>query len=312
MEGFYVTHLRFTARPTTLVQFGAQPGSQLRGALYEALRQHNCTLQANHEPTPEHTSVCPVCRLMAPRNPDAARGHTPPPPFALQPPPGDGRVYHRSQPFSFGISLFGDQRELLPYVIHGVRDMGRRGVGHGRGCFEMLAIEALHPLTGEREHLLQPNGKVQLPSLRVCAADVQVATSALPSDHLTLGFRTPTRLMADGKPVSVPYFDVLVARLLERLDLLLDEYAPEAPRTPYAELAWRSDRVRLAQHDTRWISIRSGSRRHGHTTPIGGFVGRARYEGSLEPFLPWLIWGQSVQVGKNAPKGDGWYEIVPE
>jgi len=27
------------------------------------------------------------------------------------------------------------------------------------------------------------------------------------------------------------------------------------------------------------------------------------------PLLPWLVWGQFTHVGKNAVKGDGWYEI---
>jgi hypothetical protein len=27
------------------------------------------------------------------------------------------------------------------------------------------------------------------------------------------------------------------------------------------------------------------------------------------PFWPWLVWGQFVHVGKDAVKGNGWYEI---
>ncbi|HEC21556.1 MAG TPA: CRISPR system precrRNA processing endoribonuclease RAMP protein Cas6 [Chloroflexi bacterium] len=311
MEGFSVTHLRFTVEPVTLVQFGTQPGSQLRGALYNVLRRHTCTLRPDRDPTPAHTAICPVCRLLAPRNPDAARGHTPPPPLALQPPPGDRRTYRPGQTFSFGISLFGDQSELLPYVIHGVWGMGREGVGQGRGRFEVRDIEAVHPLTRQRESLLLPDGRIRQPELRVSASDVDAAAHTLPSDGVTLHFLTPTRLIANGRPIALPPFEVLIGRLLERIDLLLDEYAPAAPRTPHAELAEQAQAIRLAWHRTRWVSIRSGSRRQGRTTPIGGFVGHIHYEGNLRPFLPWLIWGQSVQVGKNTAKGDGWYEIVP-
>jgi hypothetical protein len=27
------------------------------------------------------------------------------------------------------------------------------------------------------------------------------------------------------------------------------------------------------------------------------------------PFLSWLVWGEIVHVGKDAVKGNGWYEI---
>lgn len=46
---------------------------------------------------------------------------------------------------------------------------------------------------------------------------------------------------------------------------------------------------------------------------MGGFVGTATYHAPLEvwqPLLPWLIWGQGTQVGKDTVKGNGWYEIV--
>ena len=26
--------------------------------------------------------------------------------------------------------------------------------------------------------------------------------------------------------------------------------------------------------------------------------------------LPWLLWGQVTQVGKNTVKGNGWYEVA--
>ena len=65
--------------------------------------------------------------------------------------------------------------------------------------------------------------------------------------------------------------------------------------------------------DERLIPLpRLGSRRLGRSTPVGGFVGTATYEAGAETWealLPYLVWGQEVHVGKNATKGDGWYEV---
>ena len=38
---------------------------------------------------------------------------------------------------------------------------------------------------------------------------------------------------------------------------------------------------------------------------LGGLVGTAAYEGDFAEFLPWLLWGQLVHVGKNATFGLG-------
>ncbi len=65
--------------------------------------------------------------------------------------------------------------------------------------------------------------------------------------------------------------------------------------------------VRLAEDGTRWVELESYSTRQRRATPISGLVGRAVYEGELAPFLPWLVWGQFVHVGKDAVKGNGWY-----
>lgn len=53
----------------------------------------------------------------------------------------------------------------------------------------------------------------------------------------------------------------------------------------------------------------SGSRRRGNATEIGGTLGHVTWQGNLTPLLPWLYWGQSLHVGKDAVKGDGWYRI---
>ncbi len=294
-----------------MLQFGAQPGSQLRGALFTVLRKHNCPLGDRDTVTPEHSAVCPVCALLSPRDEGAARGHTPPPPFAIKPPITDRHTYHSGERFSIGFTLLGDQSTLFPYVVHGMRTVGIGGVGPGRGTYRIRGITASNPLTATQQTLLDNHGNVRLPSIHITHADVTSHAATLSPDRITLNFQTPTRLIAAGKLCHQPRFDVLIARLLERLDLLIDQYAPHAPRTPYEQLNTLAAQVSLTDDRTRWLDVHSGSRRQGRTTPIGGFVGPATFTGPLSACLPWLLWGQFIQVGKNTSKGNGWYVVAP-
>ncbi|MBZ0304923.1 MAG: CRISPR system precrRNA processing endoribonuclease RAMP protein Cas6, partial [Anaerolineae bacterium] len=78
----------------------------------------------------------------------------------------------------------------------------------------------------------------------------------------------------------------------------------------YRTLSQTADSLQIAYNDTQWVEARSGSRRQNRYTPIGGLIGRVRWEGEISPLLPWLLWGQSLHVGKNAVKGNGWYRII--
>jgi CRISPR/Cas system endoribonuclease Cas6 (RAMP superfamily) len=101
-------------------------------------------------------------------------------------------------------------------------------------------------------------------------------------------------------------------RLLERLDALRGTYAGESPVPDREHLVALADGVRLVQDFTHWLEVKSRSQRLSRATHVSGFVGMATYEAepeTWEALLPYLLWGQEVHVGKNATKGDGWYEV---
>jgi hypothetical protein len=66
----------------------------------------------------------------------------------------------------------------------------------------------------------------------------------------------------------------------------------------------------VAGDETRWIDVVSYSSRSHQRTPIGGLVGCVILEGDLAPLRELLVWGMLLHVGKNAVKGDGWYQIA--
>ena len=146
--------------------------------------------------------------------------------------------------------------------------------------------------------------------------------ASLPADRVTLHFLTPTRLVADGQLVHRPDFRALILRLAERLQALTREYGEPTSADREQDTPTRQQRyfhferlacdVRLVSDQTRWVDVASYSARQRRATPIGGFVGRATFEGDLTELRELLVWGEVLHVGKNAVKGDGLYRIEAE
>ncbi len=326
-----VHHLWFTVEAQTPLALPTESGPAIRGALVSALRRHYCpdaTLRPTDrriEADPGHRTLCPACWLIATEDASGERGRNIQRPYTIEPPL---RLPPRLEPgasFSFGVSLIGQAVNLFPYLVLAVPEMGRLGLGHvdprqgGRGRFVLRAVSAIDPLTGASQPLLTEGARLHLPTLPVETARVdevahRLAERARANDRrLTLRFLTPTRLIAESHLVRRPTFEPLFQRLLERVDGLTRYYASQ---TNDEEPGLREELVRLARRvevvedRTEWVELMSGSRRLGRATPASGFRGAATYRSEDWPrLLPWLLWGQSLHVGKSAVKGDGWYVV---
>jgi hypothetical protein len=255
-----------------------------------------------------------------------------PRPYAVEPPlrpegEATDRVW-RFEPgdrFAFGLTLFAQALNLFPYLVVAMPLMGQAGIGlrleangRRRGQFTLRRVEAVNPLAGRVETVMgEGQTRVQMPDVPVTAGDVEARAAeivaGLPADgRLRLYFWTPTRIVEAGRLARRPRLGPLFRRLLERLDALGGEYAGRPPVADREALVEQADGVRLVQDFTQWIDLKSHSRRLGRRTPVGGFAGLTTYQAGRETWaalLPYLIWGQEVHVGKNATKGDGWYEV---
>jgi hypothetical protein len=315
-----VHHLRFTLRATTPVHLGPQAGAQIRGALWAGLQQFACTAPAVQS-DPDHSQHCPMCRLMALETAEAGRGVNPPRPFAVRPPLTakieSDQLFYPDDSFVVGINLFGDVVNLFPYICQAFYRMGDLGIGYGRGRFILEHIEAVDPFSEHTVDLLQKRRIVTAPGLPVTEEKIQNIASVLPTDRLFLRFLTPAYVVHQGQRQTTPALEAIIARLLERcqgLELHYTGHPTEQSvwRENYLTLTELARAVRVVEDRTRWVEVQSGSRRTGGRNSISGFVGDVVFEGDLAPFREWLLWGQSLHIGKNAVKGNGWYELVIE
>jgi hypothetical protein len=237
----------------------------------------------------------------------------------------DGRLvfrYEPGEPLIFGLTLYADAMTLFPYVVLAVEAFERGGLGRKtpqvdgrwrRGTLHVRSVWATNPLTSERQPVLhEGTNQVHVPDVPITHA--QVSAAPRPSDaHVTLNFLTPTRLIEAGhlvKPETFrfrPFFQ----RLLERLESLSADFSDTPLAVDFPTLLKEADAVRVVDHRLRWEEVRSYSTRRHAATPTSGLLGRVTLQAQdWPPLWPWLRWGQFVHVGKDAVKGNGWYQIA--
>lgn len=323
MNDFTATHFRFEVEALTPLAFDDYTGSALRGGLVTSLQRNFCP--ARDQADAAHQSICPVCWLLSHEaTPGDSRR-----PYAIEPLLDQRRHFAPGERFQFGLTLFGQAVNLFPYLVLAVPGMGNEGVGRKleqidrgpwrRGRFVLRAIEEVNPLTSARRTLMgEGQQMVQTPQNAVSSTQVQAATERITqrlraSDgRLSVRFLTPARIVHEKKLVHQPQFRPLFQRLLERVNELQRTFGQATEPPAWQELLALADQVTLSQDDTGWWDVQGRSSRLEREQQLGGFIGLAAYSAPPEvwsPLLPWLIWGMSTHVGKNAVKGSGWYSL---
>jgi hypothetical protein len=283
-----VTLLRFHIQPEAGFDLGPAPGSSLRGALYVALSQRY----------PGDETIDWLLRL---EDTNTSGGKDVPRPIAVRPLLPGG-------PPEFSLAFYGRAIGAAEKVVNAVPTMGQVGVGRGRRRFTLTGVDVVHPLTGQAKPVASAAGGLahalpQPPDAR----QYQAYASLMDTDTLSIRFLTPTRIVLDGHLCHRPLFRPWFQRLLERTRQIGALYADEPHWVPFRDLLAVADGVTIASDDSRWQEAWSGSRRDGMVKPVSGFIGDVTYRGDLAPLLPYVLLGQSLQVGKNTIKGFGWY-----
>ncbi|MEZ4519874.1 MAG: CRISPR system precrRNA processing endoribonuclease RAMP protein Cas6, partial [Chloroflexota bacterium] len=267
-------------------------------------------------------ATCPACWFVSAENQPGSVVR----PYTFVPPRPSRKRIPAGQPFSFGLTLFGEAFRFLPYAVLAAHEMGRIGVGSGRrdglGRFQLEEIRSHNPFTGERTQLLAPGEQLVRVApttidYTLAATQAESLAARLPnSDNLLrLRFISPMRLEEKKHLYKSPDFAVLFHRLLYRIDDLGRQYAG-GERRDREEVFFLNDlagQVRMVDSRIDWVEQWSWSGRKGARTPLSGFVGTAVYYSTdWGPLLPWLLLGQGTQAGKSAVKGNGVYQLMDQ
>ena len=228
-----------------------------------------------------------------------------PHPFVIEPPEETRGMYEPDATFQVGLVLVGRALDSLPYFIYAFEEMGRRGVGTGRGKAALKRVIALS--SGAEQCIYQADTGRLMPDYPVC---VGPSNGEEIGTRLRLRLRTPIRLKAEGRYIHRINFALLVRALLRRTSDLARFHCGAELALDYRQWIEQAEKIRVAEVQVRWHDWERYSHRQERKITLGGLVGEVEFAGEWEPFLPLLRLGADLHVGKGTVFGLGRYEIL--
>ncbi len=234
-----------------------------------------------------------------------------PHPFVLEPPHTGQSDYAPGDTFTCNIVLIGEAINLLPWIVLTFQEMGKRRIGlqGRRGQCQLNTVESLSAhghdqtqtiFTAETEMLTDEGTVLRLDDVMYAAPHT--------TDEIELAFLTPTSIKVNGKWTSELTFEHLIRNLLRRIRFLSYFHCGEDLDVDARALIAASTTVK---HDSRlnWLRKDRYSYRAEKFVPMGGFIGKIHFSGELDPFLPFIYFGEYLHIGHHTTFGFGQYRI---
>lgn len=237
-----------------------------------------------------------------------------PHPFVIEPPEtGSNKVYPPGERFDFYLILIGKAVEHLPYFIYTFYELGKTGIGKGRGRYRIAEIikckkqdrnwiEEISIFSDSKKMLKQTESdKIFIPE------DYSPSGS---KNTLSLHFITPVRIKYKRDLVVRPEFHIIIRNLLRRLLFLYYFHCEEkTPQWNHKEIINLAESVVIKSSNLKWFDWERYSSRQDVRMKLGGLLGEITYYGDIEPFIPLIQAGEILHVGKNTSFGLGKYFI---
>ncbi len=310
MDFFVIAQLRFELEAVDSVQLPGFRGTAFRKVLARAFRQVACALKSAECNDCPLSSSCVYAYLFETQVTEdfieTEKQRAVPHPFVLCPPFEERHYYRPGEQFVFMLTLTGKAEKYIPYFIYAFSEIGKRGTGKGRGRFRVYRVINCQTDTD----IYNNNGKIDC---RACQAvswrDIVSKAGDLNAGDLTMRFSTPTRIKHRGAFVRNPEFHVLMQNLLRRISELSYFHCSHEINLDFKGLIKKADNVNVKERKLSWESW-GYSDAEKSMMKLEGFTGEITFTGDFTDFLPFIILGQYIHVGKGTSFGLGRYEIV--
>jgi CRISPR-associated endoribonuclease Cas6 len=228
-----------------------------------------------------------------------------PHPFIIEPPLESVRVYRPKEMMSFNLILIGRAIDYLPYFIYTFDELGKTGIGKGRGRYNLIeAAEDSRVVYSSEDKTVRNSAHNELNMPEI--TDIETASDSA----VTLRFLTPVRLHYKRDLVVDLEFHILIRSLLRRLCLLYYFHCENRePAWDHKELISMAEKVAVESNALKWRDWERYSSRQDTRMKMGGLVGDITFRGDVGPFIPLLKAGEMLHIGKGTSFGLGKYEM---
>jgi len=345
MQTFCFSRFIFTIKGETALLLPAYKGSTLRGGFGHAFRRIVCVFKGKGCGECLLRQQCVyswVFETPVPSGAQMMQKYTAAPhPFVIEPSVENQETYQVKEEMSFGLVLIGRAIDYLPYFIYAFEELGHIGIGKGKGKYQLVEVAEECPLVEEPDESPLPGpeptcqnkpgqkgqaGQKEQKSPRkviyrghdkTLAASItpvqwpDIIDSPPPSpSRIRMIFLTPTRIKYEDSLTKELEFHVFFRNLLRRISLLSYFHCgKKLDDSEFKDLIEQATKVKTISRSLYWDDWERYSNRQGTRMKMGGFIGKAIYEGNFEPFWPYVRLGEYVHVGKGSGFGLGRYAV---
>ncbi len=210
-------------------------------------------------------------------------GNTIPKPFVLLPPLDQQQNYQAGEPFECELTLFAEATQHHAIAQVAIEFLGHKlGLGFNRGKFKITNI-----------------------------TELTFDNTPVNPQALSLNFVTRLRLKTNNKLLKQPPdFPLLLTRLFGRLKTLQQSYSNiPINEQIYQQLLHQSNEIQTLHSNLRWDDWDRYSGRQKEWMKFGGLLGDIRFQGNMQPFIPYLQMGEWCHIGGKTSFGLGKYQL---
>ncbi len=290
-------------------------GSTFRGGFGNAFKRIVCTLK-NKE--------CPDCILKekcvysyvfetSPHSDTAImrKYEKIPHPFIIEPPDDKRQSYNSGDEIRFNLILIGRAIDYLPYFIYTFEELGKIGIGKGRGGFELQDVSCDgEVIYDSKSKTLKTVKGEKLLDISVDTMEEDMASQTSPCSNLSLSFLTPARIKYNSHLILDLEFHILIRHLLRRIAILSYFHCGiDTSGWDFKGIIEMAKKAKVKESRLKWDDWERYSARQDARMKMGGFVGEITFEGNIAPFMPLIKAGEILHIGKGTSFGLGKYEI---
>lgn len=309
---FYLYKYRINLMARERLCLPVYKGSTIRGTFGHAFKRVVCATKGVRCDGCMLKQKCIYSKIMETPMPeghsDERKYRNAPHPYIISPPLDMRQHFKAGDMLSADLVLIGHVNDYLPYIIYTFTEMGKIGIGRGRGRFDIASVDALY-LDGHCEEIFNstdnimkdPNNKITFEQLSVYEGPVD--------DEITISFETPVRIKQCNRLAPTIPFNLLIERLYERAGLLAHLYCGAELCYPDESLK-SAETIEITGNNLKWLDWERYSNRQQTRMSFGGWIGEITYKGTIRPFIPLLRLGEYIHVGKAVTFGLGKYRII--